>query len=175
MTLKRFIGLSLYYGFARYLPSTLFPIFGTLAGALRTFCCRLIFKKCGKNVTIERMAKFGDGREIELGNNSGIGTNANIPYNTIIGDNVMMGPDVVIFYHNHAYSDTSIPMCKQGYKKGKQTIIANDVWIGQGVYMTPGRNVAKGCIIGAASVLTKDFPEFSVVGGNPAKFIKSRK
>ena len=40
--------------------------------------------------------------------------------------------------------------------------------------MTPGRRVRKGSIIAAGSVLTKDFPEYSIVGGNPARLIKSR-
>lgn len=175
MTIKHFIGLSLYYGIARHLPSTLFPILGGPSGKLRAFCCKLIFKKCGKNVTIERKAKFGSGAHIELGDNSGIGTRATIPNNIIIGDNVMMGPNVVIFYHNHAFIDTKIPMCQQGYKPAKRTIIGNDVWIGQGVYITPGRKIADGCIIAAASVVTKDFPAYSIIGGNPAKVIKTRK
>ena len=54
-------------------------------------------------------------------------------------------------------------------------IIGNDVWIGRDVHMTPGRTIADGSIIAMASVLTKDFPPYSVVGGNPAKLIKSRK
>jgi acetyltransferase-like isoleucine patch superfamily enzyme len=41
--------------------------------------------------------------------------------------------------------------------------------------MTPGRHISKGTIIGMGSILTKDFPPYSVVGGNPAKLIKSRK
>ena len=54
-------------------------------------------------------------------------------------------------------------------------IIGNDVWIGRDVHMTPGRTIADVSIIAMASVLTKDFPPYSVVGGNPAKLIKSRK
>lgn len=40
--------------------------------------------------------------------------------------------------------------------------------------MTPGRHVSKGTIVAMGSVLTKDFPTYSIVGGNPAIFIKSR-
>lgn len=60
-------------------------------------------------------------------------------------------------------------------QKKKTTQIGNDVWIGRDVHMTPGRTIADGSIIAMASVLTKDFPPYSVVGGNPAKLIKSRK
>lgn len=41
--------------------------------------------------------------------------------------------------------------------------------------MTSGRTIADGTIVAMASVLTKDFPPYSVVGGNPARLIKSRK
>ena len=40
--------------------------------------------------------------------------------------------------------------------------------------MTPGRYVSRGTIVGMGSVLTKDFPPYSIVGGAPAKLIKSR-
>lgn len=57
----------------------------------------------------------------------------------------------------------------------KITRIGNDVWIGRDVHMTPGRTISDGTIIAMAAVLTKDFPPYSIVGGNPAKIIKSRK
>ena len=53
-------------------------------------------------------------------------------------------------------------------------IIEDDVWIGLRSILTPGRHVQKGTIVAIGSVLTKDFPPYSVVGGNPAKVIKSR-
>ena len=134
-----------------------------------------IFKKCGKNVNVERYANFGSGRNIEIGDNSGLGINCCIPSNTIIGKNVMMGPNCYILPHNHAFERTDIPMIEQGNTPKLQTIIEDDVWIGRNVTMTPGRILKKGSIIGACAVLTKDFPEYSIVAGNPAKFIKSRK
>ena len=40
--------------------------------------------------------------------------------------------------------------------------------------LTPGRHIRKGTIVAMGSVLTRDYPEYSIVGGNPAKLIKSR-
>lgn len=100
--------------------------------------------------------------------------NACIPGNTKIGNDVMMGPNCYILPHNHSFDRTDIPMRKQGFTEKKQTIIEDDVWIGRDVTMTPGRIIKKGSIIAACAVLTKDFPEYSIVGGNPAKFLKSR-
>ena len=56
----------------------------------------------------------------------------------------------------------------------KQTVIEDDAWIGRNVTMTPGRTIKKGTIIGTGCVLTKDFPPYSIVGGNPGRLIKSR-
>ncbi len=52
-------------------------------------------------------------------------------------------------------------------------VIADDVWIGFNVMILKGVHIGKGSIVGAGSVVTKDVPSFSVVGGNPAKVIKT--
>jgi len=54
------------------------------------------------------------------------------------------------------------------------TIIANDVWIGYDVTIMPGVKIGNGAIIATKSVVTKDIPNYAVVGGNPAKIIKYR-
>lgn len=123
---------------------------------------------------MERRAHFGSVINIVLGNNSGLGINCSIPSDTVIGDNVMMGPNCFIIGVNHGFERTDIPMIKQGATQSKQTVIEDDVWIGRNVTMTPGRHISKGTVIAACCVLTKDFPEYSIVGGNPSKLIRSR-
>ena len=51
-------------------------------------------------------------------------------------------------------------------------IIKDNVWIGEGVAIMPNVRIGKNAIIGANAVVTKDVPENTVVGGNPAKIIK---
>lgn len=126
-------------------------------------------------MNIERGAFFGNGFNMEIGDNSGLGINCIIPNSTIIGNNVMMGPNCRILERNHCHSRTDIPMNLQGDTDGKQTRIEDDVWIGVNVLMMPGRTIRKGSIIAGGCVLTKDFPEYSIVGGNPSKLIKNRK
>jgi len=142
---------------------------------IRYHLVKQIFAKCGKNVNVERRANFGYGDKIEIGNNSGIGIKASIPRDTIIGDNVMMGPNLVILSSNHKFDRTDIPMCQQGNTENKRTIIGSDVWIGRDVLITPGRKIEDGTIIAARCVLSKDFPAYSIVGGNPPKIIRMRK
>lgn len=165
--------LSLYYGFAQYLPESR-KCFG-IGGIVRYALCKHIFKKCGKHVNIEKKAHFSSGIDIEIGDYSGIGINAHIPNGTIIGNYVMMGPNCIILDINHITSDISRPMCQQGMTPKQITRIGNDVWIGRDVHMTPGRTIEDGSIIAMCSVLTKNFPPYSVVGGNPAKLIKCRR
>ena len=53
-------------------------------------------------------------------------------------------------------------------------VIGNDVWIGRESIIMPGGKIGDGAIIAAYSVVTKDVEPYSVVGGNPARFIKKR-
>ncbi|MBI5204619.1 MAG: CatB-related O-acetyltransferase [Nitrospirae bacterium] len=53
-------------------------------------------------------------------------------------------------------------------------IIGNDVWIGDSVIILPGVQVGDGAIIGAGSVVTKNVPPYTIVGGVPAKKIRDR-
>ncbi len=54
------------------------------------------------------------------------------------------------------------------------TVIGNDVWIGQNVTIMPGIHIGDGAIIAANSVVTKDVPPYHIAGGNPTKIIKKR-
>lgn len=169
-----FIKLFLFYTLLTRLPSPTFPILGPFFEWIRYINCKGIFKKCGKKVSIGVGAHFGKGFEIEIGDYSGIGKNCKVPNNIYLGNYVMMGPNVTIYGANHNYENTEIPMLMQGVAVAKKTIIEDDVWIGGHTIILPGRTISKGTIIGAGSVVTKDFPPYSIIGGNPAKLIRSR-
>lgn len=168
------IALFIYYGLTRWLPNNNVPLIGSLCGKIRSINCRFIFKKMSPKANVWRKAYFASGINIEIGKGSSLGVNCVVPDDIIIGENVMMGPNCYIFHANHETNNINIPMCKQGRAIHKQTIIEDDVWIGRDVTMTPGRIIKKGSIIGACCLLCKNFPEYSVVGGNPSKLIKSR-
>lgn len=165
----------IYYGFAQYLPSN-YSFAGIIFKKVRYHLVKHIFSSCGNNVDINRRANFGNGRNVSIGNNSGIGSNCHVPNNITIGSNVMMAPNCCILGNiNHRFERIDIPMREQGIKYTNKTIIGNDVWIGQNVLITPGRTIKDGCILAAGTVLTKDFPEYSIIGGNPSKLIRSRR
>ncbi|HCL56560.1 MAG TPA: chloramphenicol acetyltransferase [Spirochaetia bacterium] len=54
------------------------------------------------------------------------------------------------------------------------TVIGNDVWIGYQSVIMPGIKIGDGAIISAMSVVTKDVPPYTIVGGNPANKIRTR-
>lgn len=170
--IKNAIGYVLYYFFARHLPCSGLP-YSIGSKSVRSFCASLMFDKCGKNVNIEHGAFFGSGRGIELGDNSGIGLNCRVAGPLVIGNDVMMAPNVTIVTQNHKISDLNVPMRLQTAPKQKVTI-NDDVWIGTNVIILPGITVGKGSVIAGGAVVTKDVPEYAIVGGNPAKVIKFR-
>lgn len=54
------------------------------------------------------------------------------------------------------------------------TVVGNDVWIGQNVTVLPGVHIGDGAIIGANSLVSKDVPPYCIVGGNPCREIRPR-
>lgn len=60
------------------------------------------------------------------------------------------------------------------YRSKGDIVIGSDVWIGDGVTITPGIKIGHGAIIATNSHVIKDVPDYAIYGGNPAKLIKYR-
>lgn len=132
----------------------------------------------GKHAIIRPTNIYGSaiGEGLKIGNNSSIG-----PYSYIgcsgyieIGDNVMMSPRVSIYAENHLFDDPGLTIKEQGVKR-EFVKIEDDCWIAANTVILAGVTIGRGSVIAAGSVVTKDIPPYSVVGGIPAKVIKSRK
>lgn len=72
-----------------------------------------------------------------------------------------------------AWQEETPPHLSQLPFKG-DTVVGNDVWLGRESVIMPGVNIGDGAIIAAYSVVTKDVPPYTIVGGNPAKQLKTR-
>jgi acetyltransferase-like isoleucine patch superfamily enzyme len=80
---------------------------------------------------------------------------------------------LTIFFSNHNYNSAlSIPYDAMNVEK--PVIIKDFVWCGVNVTIVPGVTVEEGAVIGAGSVVTKDVPDYAIIGGNPAKILKYR-
>ena len=91
-----------------------------------------------------------------------------------IGNRCMLSQGISIIASNHSTA-RSLPMCQQRWDKNKVGVtIEDDVWIGVNAVILPGVCIEKGAVIGAGSVVTRNVPQYSIVGGIPAKVIKYR-
>jgi virginiamycin A acetyltransferase len=63
---------------------------------------------------------------------------------------------------------------EEAWDQEGDTVIGNDVWIGYESIIMPGIHIGDGAIIAARSLVTKDVPPYTIVGGAPAKAIKKR-
>ena len=173
MSVKAKIGYALYTIIGQRLPSSTSQIHIVGGEAIRRLLASLFVKHIGKSVNIEDHAVIS--HDLTIGDYSGIGSHSKIMPKVTIGDNVMMGPNCFICTQNHKFDDPSLPMIMQGFSDYEPVVIGSDVWIGQNVIILPGVNIGSGSIIGAGAVVTKSFPEYSIIGGNPAKLIRARK
>ena len=149
----------------------------------------------GENCLIGARCIFeGNQAQIIFGNNVFIGKSNIIAKSKItFGNNILVSWGCFFYDHNsHSvdYIERRIDLsqtykdyidCGGNYVKNKnwgsvvteEIVIEDDVWIGFNSIILKGVRVGKGAIIAAGSVVTKDVEPFTVVGGNPAKFIKS--
>jgi acetyltransferase-like isoleucine patch superfamily enzyme len=86
----------------------------------------------------------------------------------------MMSPRVSIYSENHLFDDPELSIKEQGVKR-EFVKIEDDCWIAANTVILAGVTIGRGSVIAAGSVVTKDVPPYSIVGGVPAKVIKSRK
>lgn len=102
------------------------------------------------------MSCLGDGVEIyNLGN-------------VYVGKRVTISQHAYICGGTHDYNKTSMPLVTI------PIYIDDDAWICAKVFVSPGVRIGHGGIAAACSVVIKDVPEWTIVGGNPARAIKSR-
>ena len=138
---------------------------------------------CGYNVSLgyqTHISLSGSlkniGKSIVIGNNVGLGTHGHyggglggleIGSDTIIGNYVSFHPE------NHNFDNIIVPIRHQGVT-GIGIKVGKNCWIGAKTTFLDGSNVGDGCIVAAGSVVIGSFPDNCVIGGIPAKILKSR-
>lgn len=114
---------------------------------------------------------------VEIGDYSNIGANCRIGTTTHVkfGKHVLLAANCYIGGAQHKFDRLDIPIMRQGYESKGGVIIEDDVWLGAGVIVLDGVRIGTGSVIGAAAVVTKDIPPYSIALGIPAKVQASRK
>ena len=114
------------------------------------------YTDCGKNIRIGKRVFINSGCKFQ--DQGGI----------IIGDDVLIGHNCVIATLNHVMDpDRRADMTAAPVK------IEDKVWVGANVTILQGVTIGEGAIIAAGAVVNKDVPARTIVGGVPAKIIKS--
>lgn len=170
--------LIVYYGLASKLPKSNKPVLGKFGGWLRYQCAKHMFAECKGYMNVEQGAYVGNGKNFHvLGEGCGIGKDF-VCHNRIvtIHGSLLMGENVLFQGGGHSFADTNKPIGSEGNLLDTPLEIEQDVWIGARVIILPGcKHIGAHSIIGAGAVVTKDVPEYAIVGGNPAKVIRMRK
>lgn len=151
----------------RVVNVVVFPLFTALQ---RNWLLRKFGAKIGKGGIIYRSVRIFE------------------PWNLEIDDYTVVGPRVRIYNKGHVTIGKEVVisqgayLCTAGHDIAsrvqklttKSIVIGDAAWIAMNALVLPGVKVGEGAVIGAGSVVTKDVAPWTVVGGNPAKFIKKR-
>lgn len=136
----------------------------------RNLLLRVFGAKIGKNVHIYNSAVIYMPWNLEIGDWSSIGEHAYI-YNL---GKVTIGKCATVSYRSHLcagthdYTDPTMPLLKPTILIGDQAWVCTEAFVG------PGVSVGEGAVVGACAVVVKDVAEWSLVVGNPARFVKKR-
>ena len=162
----------------------------------------ILFQKpiCGRNCFIDPTVYFVGRDNIIIGNNTFIGKDSWFNVNhrdvsnkaIVIDDNIIIGWRVffssgklihiksyTIITHgchflgaDHIVDDPFTPYTLSGINSEKTIIIGVNCWLGNGVTVMGGVTIGHGSVIGAASLVTKSIPPFSIAVGSPCRVIK---
>jgi maltose O-acetyltransferase len=137
----------------------------------RKFFYRLAGIKIGKKSKIHMFANFFLPSNISIGEDtiigSGVFLDGRAPLK--IGNHVDIASEVMIYNAEHDLESET-------FKAREESVEVGDyVFIGPRVIILPGVKIGKGAVVAAGAVVTKDVPDFAIVGGVPAKVIGERK
>ncbi|TPM16749.1 sugar O-acetyltransferase [Mesorhizobium sp. B2-3-5] len=141
------------------------------AGEVRALFSELIGKKVDDSVLLVPPFYATGGAGMRIGRNVFI--NQNCTFYDLggldIADDVMIGPNVSLITSGHPLE----PSRRRGFTTARPIVIERNVWIAAGATVVGGVTVGENSVVAAGSVVTRDVPPNMLVGGNPARVIRS--
>ncbi len=114
-------------------------------------------------------------KDLTFGHHVQLGPHCHVSADAHFGNYVLCAAHVSFIGKNeHTYHTPGVTVWNGERGVDEPTIIGNDVWIGHGAIILGGVKIGDGAIIAAGSVVVKDVPPMTIIGGNPARVIKSR-
>jgi acetyltransferase-like isoleucine patch superfamily enzyme len=108
---------------------------------------------------------------VAIGDNCTVGIGSVVIGPVTIGSDVILAQHVVLSGLNHSYEDTQTPIHRQPVTT-KPIVIEDECWLGANAVITAGVTIGRHSVVAGGSVVTRDVPPYSVVGGNPARVLK---
>jgi acetyltransferase-like isoleucine patch superfamily enzyme len=91
-----------------------------------------------------------------------------------IGNNVRIAAHTTLVTSNHVFDDPDRPIREQGHRS-VGIVVEDDVWIASGARILDGVCIGRGAVVAAGAVVNRDVPPYAVVGGVPARPLRSRR
>jgi putative colanic acid biosynthesis acetyltransferase WcaF len=153
----------------------------------------VMFRPCGTKLfnpwRLVLLRMFG----AKVKSSSGVYASVKIwaPWNLILGNNAWLGPNVICYNQAMVVLQDNVTvsqytyLCTAGHDSSKinshnnslivaPILIENNAWIGANAFVGMGVSIGEGAIVGASAAVFKNVEPWTIVGGNPAKFIKKR-
>lgn len=111
--------------------------------------------------------------QVALGDDCSVNVFASLRGPIRAGHGVRIGAYACIVGFNHGFSDPHTPIFQQPHTS-RGVVIGDDVWIGAHVTIVDGVRIGSHVVIAGGAVVTKDVPDYAIVGGNPARVLRSR-
>lgn len=127
----------------------------------------------GKQSVIESFCCINNAvGDVTIGDHTRIGIHSTIIGPVCIGSHVHLAQGITVTALNHRYDDKKRRIDEQGVST-QLVVISDDVWIGANAVILPGVTIGRHAVVAAGAVVTKDVPDYCMVGGVPAKIIKN--
>ena len=110
--------------------------------------------------------------DVIIGDHTRIGIHNTVIGPVTIGSHVNLAQGITVTALNHNFEETGKRIDQQGVSTNP-VVIGDDVWIGANAVVLPGVTIGSHCVVAAGAVVTKDVPTHTLVGGIPAKIIKT--